>query len=91
MSCLNASLNKYVPVFFFCLLRVYKIIFVFLFGTLVNLLFTLFVKIYVGQLRPHFLAVCKPNMSLINCSEGYITNYECTGTDLAAIEKARYV
>jgi len=28
-------------------------------------------------------------MSLVNCSEGYITNYECTGTDLAAIEKAR--
>ena len=69
----------------------YKIIFVFLYGTLVNLLFTLFVKIYVGQLRPHFLAVCKPNMSLINCSDGYITNYECTGTDLEAIERARYV
>lgn len=69
--------------------RVYKIIYVFLYGTLVNLLFTLFVKIYVGQLRPHFLAVCKPNMSLINCSDGYITNYECTGTDFEAIERAR--
>lgn len=69
--------------------RVYKIIFVFLYGTLVNLLFTLFVKLYVGQLRPHFLAVCKPNMSLINCSDGYITDYECTGTDLDAIERAR--
>lgn len=69
--------------------RVFKIIYVFLYGTLVNLLFTLFIKIYVGQLRPHFLAVCKPNMSLINCSDGYITNYVCTGTDEAAIERAR--
>ena len=71
--------------------RVFKIIYVFLYGTLVNLLFTLFIKIYVGQLRPHFLAVCKPNMSLINCSDGYITNYVCTGTDEAAIERARLV
>lgn len=84
-NCNNANCR------FSFLSRVFKIIYVFLYGTLVNLLFTLFIKIYVGQLRPHFLAVCKPNMSLINCSDGYITNYVCTGTDEAAIERARLV
>ena len=63
----------------------------FLFGSLVNLLFTLLGKTYLGELRPHFLALCKPNMSLVDCSEGYVTNYECTGNDLAAVEKARLV
>lgn len=63
----------------------------FLFGALVNLLFTLLGKTYVGELRPHFLALCKPNMSLVDCSVGYVTNYECTGNDLPALEKARLV
>ncbi|KAL9950509.1 hypothetical protein ACROYT_G043018 [Oculina patagonica] len=69
--------------------RLYKLTSVFLFGSLVNLLFTLVGKTYLGELRPHFLALCKPNMSLVDCSEGYITDYECTGSDLAGLEKAR--
>lgn len=69
--------------------RLYKTTSVFLFGALVNLLFTLVGKTYLGELRPHFLALCKPNMSLVDCSEGYVTNYECSGKDFAAIEKAR--
>ena len=74
---------------FFLLLRLYKITSVFMFGALLNLLFTLVGKTFLGELRPHFLAVCKPNMSLVDCSEGYVTNYECTGKDFAVIEKAR--
>ena len=74
---------------FSLLLRLYKITSVFMFGALLNLLFTLVVKTFLGELRPHFLAVCKPNMSLVDCSEVYVTNYECTGKDFAAIEKAR--
>lgn len=74
---------------FYPLFRLYKITSVFIFGAMINLLFTLVGKAYLGELRPHFLAVCKPNMSLVNCSEGYVTNYECTGKDFAAIEKAR--
>ena len=74
---------------FSLLLRLYKITSVFMFGTLLNLLFTLVGKTFLGELRPHFLAVCKPNMSLVDCSEGYVKNYECTGKDFAAIEKAR--
>ena len=61
----------------------------FLYGSLINLLITLLGKTYVGELRPHFLALCKPNMSLIDCNQGYITNYECTGSNIDAIEKAR--
>ncbi|XP_058943203.1 phospholipid phosphatase 1 [Pocillopora verrucosa] len=69
--------------------RLFKTMSLFLYGSLINLLITLLGKTYVGELRPHFLALCKPNMSLIDCNQGYITNYECTGSNLDAIEKAR--
>lgn len=69
--------------------RLFGTMSVFLYGSLINLLITLLGKTYSGELRPHFLAVCKPNMSLIDCNQGYITNYECTGSNLDAIEKAR--
>ena len=43
----------------------------------------------VGRLRPHFLAVCKPNYSLFNCTDGYITADVCTGV-ANQITEARY-
>lgn len=49
-------------------------------------------KYTVGRLRPHFLAVCKPDFSSLNCSSGFrknfITDYECTG-DADVIREAR--
>ena len=40
-------------------------------------------KYTVGRLRPHFLAVCKPDFSLLNCTTGlhrnFITEDVCTG------------
>uniref|UniRef100_A0A6I8NN47 Phospholipid phosphatase 3 n=1 Tax=Ornithorhynchus anatinus TaxID=9258 RepID=A0A6I8NN47_ORNAN len=33
----------------------------------------------VGRLRPHFLDVCNPDFSTINCSLGYIQDYKCRG------------
>lgn len=38
-----------------------------------------FLKIAVGELRPHFLDTCKPDFSRINCSNKYITEYTCMG------------
>ena len=48
-------------------------------------------KKMLGRLRPHFMNVCKPDMSKVNCSDGYITNYVCTGTDVKALYEMRYV
>lgn len=63
---------------------------VFLFGCAVSQSFTDIAKVSVGRLRPHFLDVCRPNFSTIDCSLGYITNYNCTGED-SDVQEARLV
>ncbi|KAK3747276.1 hypothetical protein QZH41_016857 [Actinostola sp. cb2023] len=47
------------------------------------------VAILAGRLRPHFLAVCKPNTALYNCSSGYIARDVCTGDPLL-VKRARF-
>ncbi|XP_078115769.1 phospholipid phosphatase 3 isoform X2 [Sander vitreus] len=66
----------------------YKQMGVFLFGCAVSQSFTDIAKVSVGRMRPHFLDVCKPDFSTINCSLGYITNYTCTGTE-SDVQEAR--
>ena len=48
----------------------------------------------MGELRPHFIAVCNPDMSQINCTDQYemplyISQYTCLG-DENDIREARY-
>lgn len=61
---------------------------VFLFGFTTTFFLTDIGKYSLGVLRPHFLSVCNPNWSKINCSEGYITNVFCKG-DPDLIKTAR--
>lgn len=63
---------------------------VFLFGCAISQSFTDIAKVAVGRMRPHFLEVCKPDFSTIDCSQGYITNYTCTGAD-NEVQEARFV
>lgn len=56
----------------------------FLIGIALTDIITSIVKMYFGELRPHFLAVCDPDWSLINCTNEYgysvyVTNYTCRG------------
>ncbi|KAM3619598.1 uncharacterized protein V6R79_010685 [Siganus canaliculatus] len=66
----------------------YKQMGVFLFGCAVSQSFTDIAKVSVGRMRPHFLDVCRPDFSTINCSLGYITNYTCTGAE-SDVQEAR--
>ncbi|XP_060065247.1 phospholipid phosphatase 1-like [Ylistrum balloti] len=66
------------------LLIFFKGVCVFVFGFTVVEVFIQGFKFSIGRPRPHFFDVCRPNFSSINCSEGYITNYECTGTVYSA-------
>uniref|UniRef100_A0A3B4VJK6 Phospholipid phosphatase 3 n=1 Tax=Seriola dumerili TaxID=41447 RepID=A0A3B4VJK6_SERDU len=66
----------------------YKQMGVFLFGCAVSQSFTDIAKVSVGRMRPHFLDVCKPDFSTINCSLGYITNYTCAGNE-SDVQEAR--
>ncbi|XP_076582470.1 phospholipid phosphatase 3 isoform X1 [Chaetodon auriga] len=66
----------------------YKQMGVFLFGCAVSQSFTDIAKVSVGRMRPHFLDVCRPDFSTIDCSVGYITNYTCTGEE-SDVQEAR--
>lgn len=66
----------------------YKQVGVFIFGCAVSQSFTDIAKVSVGRMRPHFLDVCNPDFSTINCSLGYITSYTCTGPE-SKVQEAR--
>ncbi|XP_026885295.2 phospholipid phosphatase 3 isoform X1 [Electrophorus electricus] len=66
----------------------YRQVGVFIFGCAISQSFTDIAKVSVGRLRPHFLDVCKPDYSLINCSAGYIIDYVCNG-DASKVQEAR--
>lgn len=52
-----------------------------LFAIFINLYICQLTKLSVGRLRPHFLAVCRPNIDLEACANTlkYIETYNCTG------------
>ena len=56
------------------------------FGALITNLFTELGKATVGGLRPYFITICKPNITLLNCSQGYITEDVCTGDPKDVLE-----
>lgn len=68
----------------------YKQVGVFIFGCAVSQSFTDIAKVSVGRMRPHFLDVCRPDWSTINCSLGYITDYQCNGPE-SKVQEARYI
>jgi len=63
----------------------YSVLGIFVFGSLVNQLLTDTSKYTLGRLRPHFLTVCHPNISLTSevCGHSgdplYVTDYICLG------------
>ncbi|XP_047475236.1 phospholipid phosphatase 1-like isoform X1 [Penaeus chinensis] len=63
----------------------------FLFGCATSQLTTDIAKYSVGRLRPHFIAICKPDWSKINCSEPflYVDPIPCTSDDDHRMKEAR--
>ncbi|KAI5094933.1 phospholipid phosphatase 1-like, partial [Silurus meridionalis] len=68
----NHPINDYVA----C---IYKAVGSFIFGAAISQSLTDIAKYTIGRLRPHFLTICKPNWSLVDCKLGYIENFSCTG------------
>uniref|UniRef100_A0A4W5MP73 Phospholipid phosphatase 3 n=1 Tax=Hucho hucho TaxID=62062 RepID=A0A4W5MP73_9TELE len=66
----------------------YKQVGVFIFGCAISQSFTDIAKVSVGRMRPHFLDVCNPDWSAINCSLGYITSYTCKDSE-SKVQEAR--
>ncbi|XP_015282919.1 PREDICTED: lipid phosphate phosphohydrolase 3 isoform X2 [Gekko japonicus] len=67
----------------------YKQVGCFAFGCAISQSFTDIAKVSVGRLRPNFLAVCNPNITLTNCSKGYIEVYRCLNADESKVQEAR--
>ncbi|XP_041060117.1 phospholipid phosphatase 2 isoform X2 [Carcharodon carcharias] len=68
----RSEFNNYVA-------ALYKVVGTFMFGASVSQSLTDIAKYTVGRLRPSFLALCSPNMSLVNCSQ-YVQIDVCTGS-----------
>ncbi|XP_041050763.1 phospholipid phosphatase 1 isoform X1 [Carcharodon carcharias] len=58
---------------------VYKGIGAFLFGAAASQSLTDIAKYSIGRLRPHFLNICKPDWTKIDCTSGYIDEFTCLG------------
>ena len=75
------------------IVSVYKKYGAFLFGGAFTLTLTNIMKYYIGRLRPHFFAVCKPDYSAFSCHnelkiDVYVDGDFCTG-DADLVKKAR--
>ncbi|XP_063795366.1 phospholipid phosphatase 3 isoform X4 [Pseudophryne corroboree] len=58
----------------------YKQVGCFLFGCAISQSFTDIAKVSIGRLRPHFLDICDPDFTRLNCTVGnYIEEYTCRG------------
>ncbi|XP_005090155.2 phospholipid phosphatase 2 [Aplysia californica] len=69
-------------------LSAYRSLIVFVFGISVTQFLTEIGKYSIGRLRPHFLTLCKPNLSLANCAD-FVIDDVCTSTDSAMMTEAR--
>ncbi|CAL4065043.1 unnamed protein product, partial [Meganyctiphanes norvegica] len=66
----------------------------FWFGFFANIMFTYIIKYTIGRLRPHFIAVCDPDWSQIQCTtselhQTYVDPIPCTAEDKYRIKEAR--
>uniref|UniRef100_A0A915HT09 Phosphatidic acid phosphatase type 2/haloperoxidase domain-containing protein n=1 Tax=Romanomermis culicivorax TaxID=13658 RepID=A0A915HT09_ROMCU len=71
---------------------VYDMLMCYLFGYACCLALTSTAKVTVGRLRPHFLVVCKPDWSKVNCkSFTYVEPdvIRCAALDAKAVRQAR--
>ena len=69
-------------------------LYAFIVGIFITLVVTNAIKFSVGELRPHFFAVCQPNFTELACRDSYgyptyVTNYTCYGQDEDNIREAR--
>ncbi|XP_037679923.1 phospholipid phosphatase 1-like [Choloepus didactylus] len=84
----SLQLNSWAFVNSMYVIVVYKQLGAFIFGSMVNCSLASIAKMTMGHLRPHFLAVCRPDPTSFNCDSGFISNYTCTG-DPAEVLEAR--
>lgn len=80
-----------------CVHNSYKFISFLLFGAAVNQSVVDIIKFSVGRLRPHFLEVCRPNVTASMCDSHipgvfvYVNDYTCTMPEDDKLLESRYV
>ncbi|CAJ0955587.1 unnamed protein product, partial [Mesorhabditis belari] len=73
------------------IVRLYCFIGYFFVGVCFNQLMVDIAKYTIGRQRPHFMAVCQPDIGYNKCPdpELYISNYTCTGTNKKLVHESR--
>ena len=71
--------------------EVYLALMPFVFGAVTEHIITDIGKYSVGRLRPHFFDVCRPDLSKVNCSGGYIMDFECQSDEQNKLREMRLV
>jgi len=77
--------------------NLYMLTVVFTYGYLATWVLTEITKNFVGELRPHFLAVCQSSFDCstatslyqFNSYQDYVSNYTCSNPDTTAVREAR--
>ncbi|KAG8180812.1 hypothetical protein JTE90_008597 [Oedothorax gibbosus] len=59
-------------------------------GLLFVLTFCEILKNCRTKLRPHFFSTCMPDMTNINCSQGLVTSFNCTGSESWLLKRDIY-
>ncbi|ESO10394.1 hypothetical protein HELRODRAFT_194939 [Helobdella robusta] len=74
--------NQHLPYFLMC---VYRYFGMYMFGIIIQMTVTVIGKYSIGRLRPHFLSLCNPDYSQLNCTVPglisdiyvYVESYTC--------------
>ncbi|RWS02229.1 hypothetical protein B4U79_10301 [Dinothrombium tinctorium] len=83
---LNQTKRDEKPIFWF---EVYKYSVYYLIGLAISTSITFVCKFSTGRLRPHFIAICDPNITCVVDKYEYIFDYECRNQNLSAVDEAR--
>lgn len=92
---LDRSSDQWTARNYFTLL--YKIYGIYIFGLVITMTITELGKFTIGRLRPHFLSVCQPNRTTLNCTDNtaggmyyrYVTEDVCTTDNTVMLTEAR--
>ncbi|XP_033731845.1 phospholipid phosphatase 3-like [Pecten maximus] len=80
-ACHNGSCSDLSGTLWVYVKNLYRTVGSYLFGGTGTILVVEMLKLFFGRLRPNFIAVCRPNFTAIDCTQGFIREFHCNETD----------
>ncbi|XP_069120606.1 phospholipid phosphatase 3-like [Argopecten irradians] len=88
-ACYNGSCSDLSGTLWVYVKNLYRTVGSYLFGGTGTILVVETLKLFFGRLRPNFFAVCNPNFTAIDCTQGFIRDFHCNETDEEVIADLR--